>query len=107
MFMKDFYQTCRPSVKAAILSIQFVEHLKQKEHLKAIQLIQKTDLKTEAFPSVDLAGGPILCQPQDLTKLFCKSDLNESREDCALVGEMHRLAVCSFVNKEMLEYENN
>ena len=32
-YLTDFYDSCRPSVKSAILSIQFIAYLKSKEHL--------------------------------------------------------------------------
>ena len=103
--MSEFYQNCRPAVRSAILSLQFIAHLKAKEHLQAISLVQKSELKWEPFPSVDEKGKPILCQAQDLTKLFCKSSLDESQNDCFLASKRHRDAVCSFTNKELLQYE--
>jgi hypothetical protein len=60
-YMSDFYQTCRPAVRSAILSLQFIAHLKANEHLQAITLVQKSELKWEPFPSVDKDGKPILC----------------------------------------------
>ena len=44
-----------------------------------------------------------MCRAEDLTKLFCKSSLDE----CFLAGKGHRDAVCSFVNKELLHYEQS
>ena len=32
-YLTDFYDSCRPSVKSAIFSIQFIAYLKSKEHL--------------------------------------------------------------------------
>ena len=77
-YLKDFYESCRPSVKSAIFSIQFINYLKKRDHLQAISLIQKSELKWEPFPSVDKSGRPILCRAEDLTRLFCKSDLEDS-----------------------------
>jgi len=108
--MSDFYASCRPSVRSGILSLKFIAHLKASEHLKAIELIQKSELKTAPFPSCDKNGKPVLCRADDLTRLFCKSSLSsvdeDNDDDCLLVGRKHRDAVCSFVNKEMLRYEN-
>ena len=102
-YLTDFYDSCRPSVKSAIFSIQFIAYLKSKEHLQAISLIQKSELKWEPFPSVDVSGKPILCHAEDLTRLFCKSSLDANADnDCHLASQAHVDAVCSFVNKELL-----
>lgn len=114
-YMPEFYETCRPSVRSAIFSIQFVNYLKKKEHLPAISLIQKSELKSEPFPSVDQAGKIILCRAGDLTKLFCRSDIvsdalevsGAQSECCMLASQAHIDTVCSFVNKELLSYERS
>ena len=49
------------------------------------------------------SGKPIVCRAEDLTRLFCKSSLDE----CFLAGKGHRDAICSFVNKELLHYEQS
>lgn len=104
-YMVDFYERCRPAVRSSILSLQFVRHLRASEHLQAISLVQKSELKKEPFPSVSETGKPILCCAEDLTKLFCKSSLDEGQPECFLASKRHRDAVISFVNRELLQYE--
>mmetsp|Transcript_22064 Transcript_22064/g.27117 ORF Transcript_22064/g.27117 Transcript_22064/m.27117 type:complete len:166 (+) Transcript_22064:2154-2651(+) len=103
--VSDFLKICKPAVRSSILSLQFVAHLRAKEHLQAIELIQKSELKSESFVSIDETGKLVVCRGDDLTRLFCQSQLSEGDPGCLLVGKAHRQAVIDFVNKEMLLFE--
>lgn len=114
--MPEFYHKCKPSVRASILSIQFVNHLKEDETQNALILMNKSELKDQNIVSVDEDGKPCLLTASDLSKLFIYGNLTSKGNTMAdgssdsisdrgpLVKKEHSAIVAEFVNTELVYY---